>query len=156
MSYDIIRNAKYKRENLKGIYRHNKRRNFNYSNKNIDKEKTILNYSLKAPQYSYEKEFDRLKKEYNLKGQIKTIAILSYLNMEYLLNDEQKELMRKIHKSNEEKLEKNKHEKYNYNNLFKKANTENIKEEVALVEIKEEKWYKKVFTFLKRFFIKNK
>lgn len=61
MSYAIIRNAKYKRENLKGIYRHNERRNFNYSNKNIDKEKTVLNYSLKAPQYSYEKEFDRLK-----------------------------------------------------------------------------------------------
>ena len=34
MSYAIIRNAKYKRENLKGIYRHNERRNKNYSNKN--------------------------------------------------------------------------------------------------------------------------
>lgn len=41
MSYAIIRNAKYKRENLKGgIYRHNERRNKNYSNKNIDKEKS--------------------------------------------------------------------------------------------------------------------
>ena len=30
-----------------------------------------------------------------------TIAILSYLNMEYLLNDEQKELMKKIHEYNE-------------------------------------------------------
>ena len=37
MSYAIIRNAKYKSENLKGIYRHNERRNTNYSNKNIDK-----------------------------------------------------------------------------------------------------------------------
>lgn len=36
MSYAIIRNAKYKRENLKGIFRHNERRNKNYSNKNID------------------------------------------------------------------------------------------------------------------------
>jgi hypothetical protein len=27
MSYAIIRNAKYKRENLKGIFRHNERRN---------------------------------------------------------------------------------------------------------------------------------
>ena len=29
MSYAIIRNPKYKRENLKGIYRHNERRNKN-------------------------------------------------------------------------------------------------------------------------------
>ena len=30
MSYAIIRNEKYKRENLKGIFRHNERRNKNY------------------------------------------------------------------------------------------------------------------------------
>ena len=58
MSYAIIRNIKYKRDNLKGIFRHNERRNKNYSNDNIDKEKSYLNYSLKKPQYSYEKEFD--------------------------------------------------------------------------------------------------
>ena len=34
MSYAIIRNTKYKRENLKGIYRHNERKNKNYSNDN--------------------------------------------------------------------------------------------------------------------------
>ena len=58
MSYAIIRNTKYKRENLKGIFRHKERRNKNYSNENIDKEKSYLNYSLKSPQYSYEKEFE--------------------------------------------------------------------------------------------------
>ena len=55
MSYAIIINAKYKRENLKGIFRHNERRNKNYSNKNIDKEKSYLNYSLKDTQFTYEK-----------------------------------------------------------------------------------------------------
>ena len=74
MSYAIIRNTKYKRENLKGIFRHNERRNKNYSNKNIDKEKSYLNYSLKDTQFTYEKEFDRIRKEYNLKGQIKTVS----------------------------------------------------------------------------------
>ncbi len=49
MSYAIIRNTKYKRENLKGIFRHNERRNKNYSNENIDKEKSYLNYSIKTP-----------------------------------------------------------------------------------------------------------
>ena len=42
MSFAIIRNTKYKRENLKGIYRHNERKNKNYSNDNIDKDKVIF------------------------------------------------------------------------------------------------------------------
>ena len=42
MSFAIIRNTKYKRENLKGIYRHNERKNKNYSNDNIDKERSYL------------------------------------------------------------------------------------------------------------------
>ena len=74
MSYAIIRNEKYKRENLKGIYRHNERRNKNYSNKNIDTSKSHLNYSIKEPTYSYEKEFDKIRERYNLKGQVKTVS----------------------------------------------------------------------------------
>ena len=74
MSYAIIRNEKYKKANLKGIYRHNERKNINYSNKNIDKERTILNYHLKVSLFSYEKEFERTKKELNLKGQIKEVS----------------------------------------------------------------------------------
>ncbi len=74
MSYAIIRNEKYKRENLKGIYRHNERRNKNYSNKNIDTSKSYLNYSIKEPTYSYEKEFDKIREKYNLKGQVKTVS----------------------------------------------------------------------------------
>ena len=74
MSYAIIRNAKYKRENLKGINRHNERKNKNYSNKNINGELSYLNYSLKDCNHSYEKEFDLLKEKYNLKGKIKTVS----------------------------------------------------------------------------------
>ena len=85
MSYAIIRNAKYKRENLKGIFRHNERRNKNYSNKNIDKGKSYLNYSIKSPQYNYEKEFDKIKKEYNLKGQIKTVSNIA---CEYIITSD--------------------------------------------------------------------
>lgn len=85
MSYAIIRNTKYKRENLKGIYRHNERRNKNYSNANIDKEKSYLNYSIKSPQYSYEKEFDIIRKKYNLKGQIKTVSNIA---CEYIITSD--------------------------------------------------------------------
>lgn len=74
MSYAIVRNEKYKRENLKGIYRHNERRNKNYSNKNINQELSYLNYSLKDCKHSYEKEFELIREKYNLKGQIKTVS----------------------------------------------------------------------------------
>ena len=92
MSYAIIRNTKYKRENLKGIFRHNERRNRNYSNNNIDKEKSYLNYSIKSPQYSYEKEFEQIRNQYNLKGQIK---VVSNIACEYIITSD-KEFFEKI------------------------------------------------------------
>ncbi len=85
MSYAIIRNAKYKRENLKGIYRHNERKNKNYSNKNINEELSYFNYSLKGCTHSYEKEFDLLKEKYNLKGQIKTVSNIA---CEYIITSD--------------------------------------------------------------------
>ena len=85
MSYAIIRNTKYKRENLKGIFRHNERRNKNYSNENIDKEKSYLNYSIKSPKFSYEKEFDLMREKYHLKGQIK---VVSNIACEYIITSD--------------------------------------------------------------------
>lgn len=85
MSYAIIRNAKYKRENLKGIYRHNERKNKNYSNKNINEKLSRLNYSLKDCTHSYEKEFDLIKEKYNLKGQIKTVSNIA---CEYIITSD--------------------------------------------------------------------
>ena len=85
MSFAIIRNTKYKRENLKGIYRHKERKNKNYSNDNIDKERSYLNYSIKSPKYRYDKEFDRLKVKYNLKGQIKTVSNIA---CEYIITSD--------------------------------------------------------------------
>ena len=95
MSYAIIRNTKYKRENLKGIYRHNERKNKNYSNANIDKEKSYLNYSIKTPQYSYEKEFERIREQYDLKGQIK---VVSNIVCEYIITSD-KEFFERIGES---------------------------------------------------------
>lgn len=85
MSFAIIRNTKYKRENLKGIYRHNERKNKNYSNDNIDKERSYLNYSLKSPKYRYDKEFDMMKEKYNLKEQIKTVSNIA---CEYIITSD--------------------------------------------------------------------
>ena len=87
----------------------------------------------------------------------KTVALLSYLNMEYLLNPEQKEYMETIHKINEQKIEKEKQkqDRYNYDNLFNnKTSTviqeENISENVSILEYKES-LFKKIINKIKIF-----
>ena len=62
------------------------------NNKNIDKSKSYLNYFLKGPQYSYEKEFDRIREKYNLKGQIK---VVSNIACEYIITSD-KEFLKTI------------------------------------------------------------
>lgn len=100
----------------------------------------------------YKWQYDETKElnEQNLHRQ--TIAMLAYLNMEYLLNEEQKELMKQIHKHNEEKEEQRKCETYNKYDMFKNNIKYNKPEEVALVEIKNEKWYEKIVSFIKNIF----
>ena len=56
------------------IYRHNERKNTNYSNKDINKSNSIKNYSLKTINTSYQKAFNLLKEKYKLKGQIKKVS----------------------------------------------------------------------------------
>lgn len=74
MSYAIIRNENYKMGQLALIYRHNERKNTNYSNKDINKQNSTKNYSIKSINTSYQKAFKNLKEQYNLKGQIKKVS----------------------------------------------------------------------------------
>ena len=74
MSYAIIRNENYKMGQLPYIYRHNERKNTNYSNPNINKNNSIKNYSLKSINTSYQKAFNIIKEKYKLKGQIKKVS----------------------------------------------------------------------------------
>ena len=76
MSYAIIRNEKLTRTEAKGSYVHNERRTRGHTNKDIDSEKTHLNYYLKKNELSYIKEFDRLKKENDLQGHIRSNSII--------------------------------------------------------------------------------
>ena len=71
MSYSIIRNEKYTRSNLVGIYRHNERKNTSYTNKNINHQKTNQNYSIKKCNTNYLQTFDKIRQDRNLKGWIK-------------------------------------------------------------------------------------
>lgn len=74
MSYAIIRNTNYKMKNLSGIYRHNERKNTNYSNKDINKQNSKMNYSIKAPYSTYEKVFKDIRKKHNLQGMVKKVS----------------------------------------------------------------------------------
>lgn len=76
MSYAIVRNEKLTRDKAKGICIHNDRRSKNHSNKEIDIEKTHLNYYIKKNQLSYVKEFDKLREKNDLKGQIRSNSII--------------------------------------------------------------------------------
>ena len=62
MSYAIIRNANYKKDNLAGLYKHNERKNTNYSNKDINKNNSIKNYSIKKCNTTYSKAINELIK----------------------------------------------------------------------------------------------
>lgn len=90
-----------------------------------------------------------------------TIALLSYLNMEYLLNEEQKQVMKQLHEYNEKKLEEAKAKLYSSDDLFKnkhknieeKANTE-ISQENSLIKYKEANFFIKMINIIKNFFRK--
>lgn len=111
----------------------------------------------KDKEYIWKYDESKLLKEQGLAR--RTVAMLSYLNMEYLLNNEQREYMETIHKINEQKIQKENQIKYNQDNLFnnKKSikNQEEIRNEsVAMVEYKES-FLKRMINKIKRIFIKN-
>ena len=87
-------------------------------------------------------------------------AILISIFRDYFANDRQRQTLNNLLNQNQEKHEKIKKEKYNSDNIFINNNrnvtidnTEN-KQELALVEIKDIKWYTKVWGFIKDFFRK--
>lgn len=74
MNYAIIRNTKYTTSQLNVVYRHNERKNHNYSNTDINRNLSKVNYSIKECNTTYEKRFNDIKKEYGLQGKIKSIS----------------------------------------------------------------------------------
>ena len=83
------------------------------------------------------------------------VAALSYINMEYLLNDRQREFIENLHRKNEDDLEQQKREKYNSDTLFSNQN-KSINKDTALVEYTKEKWYKKFINKIINIFKRNK
>lgn len=147
-------------------------------NKRLVEVNTILNllseeYYNKIPQDIIQAIQDNMDKNYTwdydetkeLKDQDlsrDTIAMLSYINMEYLLNEKQKDYMENLHKVNEQKqreIEYSNENGYDYSDLFKRNNktqqTESDvteeKQETALIEYKES-IFKRFINNIKSFF----
>jgi len=118
-------------------------------------EEVILNIRNKMDK-DYVWKYDK-SKELSDQGLPKdTIAILAYINLEYLLNEEQNKLMNEIYRNNEIKMQKELQEKYNPDNIFKNKKEETVEENTNLpVEIKEENFFNKLISFIKRLFNKS-
>ena len=64
MSYAIIRNANYKRYNLPGLYKHTERKNTNYSNKDIEKNKLVCEFIITSDKEFFETIGEKETKRY--------------------------------------------------------------------------------------------
>lgn len=71
----------------------------------------------KAPNYIW--KYDKRKKLLDQNLSKDTIAILSYINTEFVLENEQRILMRNIHYFNEMKKEELKRKKFNPEDIFR-------------------------------------
>lgn len=105
----------------------------------------------KDENYVFKYDNNKTLAEQNLS--IDTISILTYINMEYLLDEKAKGELLTLLKNDEMIAEQKKRKKYNPDDLFNNRKAMQ-KEQVSLVEVKIEKWYEKLFSFLKNMFRK--
>ena len=112
---------------------------------------------LKDMDYKKEIVSDKPLEEQNLKRE--TITLLAILNYNYWCTDEarKKELMQ-TYVDNDKRHEEEIREKFNPENIFKKAEEEekvSENENTSLVEYKEEKWYTKILKWISNIFKKS-
>ena len=81
-------------------------------------------------------KYDETKKLKDQNVSDDTIAILSYINMEFLLNDKQKEFVNKLNFFNE--LKKQNSYKYDYNDIFKKDNKQSLNNNIQIGSVHNE------------------
>lgn len=83
-----------------------------------------------------------------------TKYILFGLFEKFGATEQQKEKIKAFKANYTNRLELQKREKYNYDNLFKN-NNEIVIEEETLIEVKGKKWYEKIFSFFRKIFVKK-
>ena len=89
MGYAIIRNTKYTMGQLNVIFRHNERKNTNYSNKDINKSSGIYNYSIKNCNVTYGKRFNEIKNKYNDERRTQIEKVVNDIDIEDLIQEEE-------------------------------------------------------------------
>lgn len=122
----------------------------NYKNK-IPNE--LWEYIKRNKDKNYLFYYDENNSLINQKLNTDTVALLTYINMEYLLNENQKKDIKQILTNDEAILEQKKKELYNPDNLFKNKATkiDTVENSVAMVKYKEslfakiKNWFKRTF-----------
>ncbi len=88
-------------------------------------------------------------KEQNLKKE--TLALIALLNLKYWCKDEkEKERLKQVYANNENKYQEEIRKKYNPDNVFKNNINYKKKENTTLIEVKEKKWYEKIFESIRK------
>ena len=122
----------------------------NYKNK-IPNE--LWEYIKRNKDKTYSFYYDETHSLINQKLNTDTVALLTYINMEYLLNENQKKDIKQILTNDEAISEQKKKEIYNPDNLFKNKATkiDTVENSVAMVKYKEslfakiKNWFKRTF-----------
>ena len=109
----------------------------------------VIKYYKDNMDASYNFEVDETKtfEEQNLSEKAKVVLAIFF--RDYWATLEQKEKIKKKEECDINRIEEEKRKKYNTDNIFKDRQKENI-EEKALVEYKEEKWFDKFISFMKK------
>lgn len=118
----------------------------------IPKEKIEVFETNMNKDYAFNYNPDKTLQEQNVSETARTI--IAILFRDYWATEEQRKRIIKVQQQEKNRIESKKQEKYNINELFKN-NKKNKTQEVAMVEVKEQKWYKKVFDFFRKIFRKQ-
>lgn len=114
-----------------------------------------------SKQYKSNLDYSKKLQDMNLREETKGLLAIMYRN--YLCPKEKLQDLQEKFNENEQKYQVEIRKKYNPNNIFKKKNTRNenmgaiVNEDayMGLAKYEQEKWYQKIFTFIKRLFRNN-
>ena len=110
------------------------------------------------PNYHFKYDPNKTLQEQNVSKEAR--IIIAILFRDYWATPNQKEKIIRKEKFDIKKIENEKKEKYNSDNIFKKQNNINEistnTESVTSIAVVEEKWYKKIFNLIKIIFNRKK
>ena len=116
----------------------------------IPKEKIEVFETCANKDYTFNYDPDKTLQEQNVSKIARTI--IGILFRDYWATEEQRKKIVRWQQQERIRIENEKQEKYKSEDIFKNNNIEPQIKEVALVEVKEEKWYDKVFKLFRKIF----